>query len=128
MYKCKNHIINVLPGNYTITDYNACNSDNNYSQFIPLLCKKCGREDRIIYSQGLCKPCYYIDKQYESKTPRKYNYQLRPKKKNTERTERIKLIKELKQQGKTFTEIGRILGLSKQRVNYIHNKNKGNSE
>ena len=84
MYKCKNHIINVLPGKYSITDYNTCNNDNNYIQFAPLLCQKCGREDRIIYSQGLCKSCYYSDKQYNVK-PRKYNYQPKPKKENIER-------------------------------------------
>ena len=121
MYKCRNHIMNVIPGDYTITDYSTCNSDNNYSQFVPLLCKKCGREDRIIYSQELCKSCYYSDKQYEPKTPQKYNYQPKPKKK---KQEKIKFIKELKKQGKTFSEIGKILGLSRQAIHSFYNRNK----
>ena len=127
MYKCKNHIINVLPGKYSITDYNTCNNDNNYIQFAPLLCQKCGREDRIIYSQGLCKSCYYSDKQYNVK-PRKYNYQPKPKKENIERIEKVKLIEKLRMEGKTFEEIGKILGVSKQNVNYLYNSNKNSQK
>jgi len=127
MYKCKNHIINVLPGKYSITDYNTCNIDNNYIQFTPLLCQKCGKEDRIIYSQGLCKSCYYSDKQYNVK-PREYNYQPRPKKENIERIEKIRLIEELRIEGKTYEEIGKIMGLSKQRVSCLYNSKKNSQK
>jgi len=64
----------------TITDFSQCTSKNNYPSFIPLLCKKCGREGRVIYSHDLCKSCYYSEKRKEQPEIYGKNYYIKKEK------------------------------------------------
>ncbi len=117
---CKNHIVNAKPnGTYNVRDYN--NSTDTCDLYESITCSKC-RKNQNIYARGLCKSCYYREHPYPKKD------------KHTEPKERVKreispeniarkaLINSLRQEGKTFEEIGILLGLSKQRVSMIHNK------
>ena len=66
---CKKHIINTDDGLYNIINYyNKECFDDNFVLYETIQCKNCGKLE--IWAKGLCKVCYYKNKDY----PRKYNY------------------------------------------------------
>jgi hypothetical protein len=125
---CKKHICNITTIDLVnITDYSVqdCLKDHNYPLYESLSCKNCG-ENKTIFANDMCKYCYNKTKIEEGawnlkNTESKYIPTGKPRGKQPDK-EKISQIIDLRKQGKTFKEIGTIVGLSRQRVKQIYDK------
>lgn len=73
------------------------------------------------YSGGLCVKHYRQSRREQGKD---LNNNYKPKGQKEKSKEQVITINQLRQQGKTFTEIGQLLGISKQRVHQIYHNSK----
>jgi len=118
---CKWHVVNAEQGFHNIVNYKEAEKKTvPCERYESIPCKACKR-DKPIYSKDMCKSCYYGEKYRNGeysypKSRYKPTGGKRGKKKIPENKEREILIKNLREQGKSFKEIGAMLGLSRQRA------------
>lgn len=128
---CKNHVCNInTQALVNISDYskNKCTEALDYSLYTSIPCLRCGKDVKI-FSKDMCKSCYNSTKIKEGAWNIKPQYiptgkpRGRKRKESTlEIDEKTQQILELRNKGKTFREIGEIVGLSRQRVQVIYSK------
>lgn len=115
---CKNHVTNIITDDLiSIKDFSIseCTEENNYSLYESIICKKCGRPERKIFANDMCKYCYnktsFQDGKWEVKSY--YKPVENPKKKGREPDwEKINKIISLRNEGLSFREIAEHVGKS----------------
>lgn len=125
---CIIHICNLKTDEQVnIKDYSgaACTKDMAYPLYKSISCSKCGSSKKI-FANDMCKVCYNRTKKEEGvwnfkKSKSNYIPTGKPRGIAPDRA-KVEQIIELRKKGKTYNEIGIIVGLSRQRVQQICKK------